>query len=156
MPVLDDLGAKLSEIYGVSKNEPKVLKGAPSAKVQQLVQPKVAAPTLQKSIFADDQKQNKWKMSFQHKEEPRNLGVAGPSTIQSRTSRPGKGLTPPDSDEEARTRAKETKARQSQPRRIPSPLKQYGRTVITRSPPPMAPAQVKSGPVVLDKFGNFR
>lgn len=152
LPVLDDLGAKLSEIYG-AKSDAK----ASPAKVP-------VAPVLTKNTFANDpkqqqqQQQNKWKMSFQHKDESsRNLGaVAGPSTMQSRASRPGKGLTPPDSDDEARSRAKDTKARQSQPKRIPSPLKQYGRTVMTRSPPTTAPPPVKSGPVVLDKFGSFR
>lgn len=145
LPVLDDLGAKLSEIYGV-KNE----KNTAEVKVP------LTIPAAQTKNIFDDQKQNKWKMSFQNKDESRPLGVPGPSNIQSRAPRPGKGLTPPDSDDEARLRNKDTKAKQNHPMKIPSPLKQYGRAGVSNAATAPPPPPVKSGPVVLDKFGCFR
>lgn len=86
-------------------------------------------------------------MSFQHKDDGRNAPIPGPSAVELR-----------DSDDETRSRGvtKDPKTKVILPKRIPSPLKQYGRTVVTRSPPKTAPPPVKSGPVVLDKFGNFR
>lgn len=147
LPVLDDLGAKLSEIYGV-KNEPRV-------SALKMPQPDSVSNKTNKS-FEDNQQQSKWKMSFQSKDDPRPLGVPGSSKVQSRASRPGKGLTPPDSDDETRVRDRDAKAKPSQAIRIPSPLKQYGRAIVTNTAAAAPAPPVKSGPVVLDKFGCFR
>lgn len=180
MPVLDELGAKLNQIYGKKNDEPKpgssqssksVFPGQFQPKVQQPRYPLQEAPLKSKTppraynshmqqqtplsppVQQQQQPQNKWKMSFA-KDEPRaqnTLGRGTKSGLPSMSNQRTQPFVVHDSDDDGQN----YRNRQPRERRIPSPLKQFGRTTLTRSPPPRAPP-VKSGPVVLDKFGNFR
>lgn len=152
MPVLDDLGAKLSQIY--SKNQADAEKAGAARKTIDLYE-KVPPPA--------QVEPSKWKMMFPKDSDSPHPPVQtihvtklGAPERGNRFGQPPVQQAPPEkprlAPEDTRVPILPPQARAM--RKLPSPLTQYGRPGIQRSPP--RPSQVKSGPVVLDKFGNFR
>lgn len=159
---MDDLGAKLSEIYNKkTQSQANASNKAESSSVSSTSSKKLLGESYDKVAPPASVPVSKWKMMFP-KDDGHVPQISALNSIKlgATTSRLNRFDQQALNDKQQDLAPEDTRVPILPPqartgRKMPSPLGPYGRATIQRSPPG-PPPPVKSGPVVLDKFGNFR
>lgn len=167
LPVLDDLGAKLSEIYGAKAGDASKTGNSATSKQSQQHGPGRFPKSIEQQHASEP---GKWKMMFP-KEDNFSAGASGKiSTTRQQTQSDKVAVNLKASNPHQQTstvfnrldnplkpnqvQQQQQQLQESSKRKLPTPVGIFGRAL--QQTQNQAAPPVKQGPVVLDKFGNFR